>query len=397
MEVLKAFTNNDDIDEYLSAESSVADDDISSAAYDDGEELAAGLYFSLPDITLDMDFSDQLTEPLFPPMFDHDFVSYHFLDPPTISGLILIPKHITEKSQIEYVSLPHSHSDEVPDFAFLEDLKLHILQSCNGLLFIFSQKSQSYYICNLATQQLEQLPKDPVIGNKSALNIAFDPNTSPDYKVVSVQKIDLHSPLHQISIYSSETRLWTVSGKPFDAPGDIDFNEGVFCNGAVHWMRRTAKGLYFDVNAELLREMPKPPLKEAHSLVSCEYFGESQGHLHYAISSPELPYFDIFEMKEDYTIWFLKTRIDLKALAMNFPVIGRRSNSPNPFFGRYEADILSLIQRHDDEDFEVILSVPGEVISYNHVKKSATKLCDLRLRADDRAVWYRIYSSYQVL
>ncbi|KAK9698805.1 hypothetical protein RND81_08G132200 [Saponaria officinalis] len=399
MEVLQAFTNNDDIDEYLSADSSVEKDDISSAVYDDDDELAAGLYFSLPDIILDMDFSHHLTEPLFPPMFDHDVLRYYSLDPPSISGLLLIPKYMTEKLQFEYVSLRQSQSNEIPDFVLLEDLKLEILQSCNGLLLCFSQKSESFYICNPATKPLEKLPIFPVVGSKPALNVAFDPNTYPDYKVISVQKIDPKGSFHQISIYSSETRLWTVSGKPFDAPSDIDFSEGVFSKGAIHWMKRTPTGLYFNISTELLKEMPKPPDTEGHSLVSCEYFGVSQGHLHYGISSPALPHLDVFEMKVDYTGWFLKTRIDLQALAMNFPVIARRSNNPNPLFGRYEADILALVQHHDDDDddFEVILSIPGEVISYDNIKKSATKLCDLRIRAEDRAVWYRIYSSYQVL
>ncbi|XP_074315906.1 F-box protein At5g07610-like [Silene latifolia] len=382
----------DDNDEYLSAdESGIETEDLSAG------DLSGGLYFSLPDINFDLDFGYQLTEPLFPTMSNQDFLRYYSLDPPSVSGLVLIPKQASENPPIEYVSLNNSQTSDFPDFSFLQELKLTILQSCNELLLCYSHASQSYYISNLATHQIDQLPSFPVMGNISTatVNLGFDPKISPNYKVISVQKLD--PKLHQISIYSDQTRTWTISGKPFDAPGDMDFNEGVFCNGAIHWMRRTPKGLYFDVNTEILKEMPKPPVNKEHSLVSCEYFGGSYGRLYYGSSSPDLPYFELFEMKEDYSGWFLKTWIDLQVLAMDFPLIARRSKNPHPLFGRYEADIISVVQDQYYEDFEVILAIPGEVIAYNPVRKFATNLCDLRLSGDDRAVWYRIYSCYQVL
>lgn len=387
-------TFNDDDDDYLSAESNGDVEDVTFEIIDEDEELAAGFYFSLPDIWLS-DFDHQLTEPLCPPMSDQDFLRYYSFNPPSVSGLILIPKFTPQRPQLEYVSLIQTQT-KAADFSFFDSLNLQILQSCNGLFLCFSQPSQLYHICNRETQHPEVLPTS-FTTNHFALNLAFDPYTSPYYKVICVQKLEPQMPLHQISIYSSETRTWTFPDKPFVAPGDIDFSDGVFCNGAIHWMRRTTKGLYFNVEDEVLREMPKPPLKEGYSLVSCEYFGECQGHLYYVVASPALPFLELFEMKEDYSGWFLRSVIDLKALAIDFPIMGRRSNSPHPFFPRYECDVLSIVQGHDDEDLEVILSAPGEVIAYNHEKRSFRKLCDLILRPDVRGVWYRVYSSYQVL
>ncbi|KNA22184.1 hypothetical protein SOVF_036370 [Spinacia oleracea] len=384
-----------DDDEYLSAESNIDIEDLPAEFIDGDEELEAGFYFSLPDILLP-DFDFQLKEPLCPPMSDNDFLRYYSIKPPFVSGLVLIPKHTSQRPQPEYVSLIQTHT-KIPDISFLVSRNLQILQSCNGLFLCFSPSSQLYYLCNLATQVPEVLPSFVSAINHFALNLVFDPYTSPYYKIICVQKLELQKPLHQISIYSCETQTWESLGKPFIAPRDIDFSDGVFCNGAIHWMGRTSLGLYFNLEEEVLREMPKPPLKEGYSLVSCEYFGESKGHLYYVVASPELSFLEIFEMKEDYSGWFLRSVIDLKALAMDFPVMARRSNNPHPIFPRYECDVLSVVQGYDDEDLEVSLSIPGEVISYNHEKRSAKKLCDLRLRPDDREVWYRVYSSYQVL
>ena len=91
----------------------------------------------------------------------------------------------------------------------------------------------------------------------------------------------------------------------------------------------------------------------------------------------------------------LKSQIDLRALAVDFPVMARRLNDPHTFFPCYECDVLFVSQGLVAEDMEIVLSIPGEVIAYNHKKKFVTKKCDTRLRLDDRAVWYRVYSSYR--
>lgn len=55
-----------------------------------------------------------------------------------------------------------------------------------------------------------------------------------------------------------------------------------------------------------------------------------------------MPYLELHEMKADYTEWVLMTRIDLKVLAVDFPIMGRRSNGKHPFFPHYECDMLSI-------------------------------------------------------
>ena len=82
----------------------------------------------------------------------------------------------------------------------------------------------------------------------------------------------------------------------------------------------------------------------------------------------------------------LKSQIDLRALAVDFPVMARRLTDPHTFFPCYECDVLFVSQGLVAEDMEIVLSIPGEVIAYNHKKKFVTKKCDTRLRLDDRAV-----------
>ncbi|KAJ8436323.1 hypothetical protein Cgig2_005247 [Carnegiea gigantea] len=388
MESELSSSNNFDADvDYLSAESNVDSDDLSaetSDVDDDHEELTAGLYFSLPDIVAD--FDSHLTEPLFPSMSSNDFFNRFFsldLDSLLVSGLVLIPKHTIHEPQIEYVSLSENEPERVPDFAFFNSQNLQILQSCNGFFLCFSLPLRAYSVCNLATQEVDVLLSSEIMVDRFALNLVYDPYISAHYKVISVQNVDRNQ-LHQLSIYSSESRLWTLWGEPFEAPHDLDFNQGVFCNGAVHWMRRAPKGLHFDVEKEELKEMPKPPMKQGRSLVSCEYFGESQGRLYYVLAFTDLPYLEVFEMKEDYTDWILKTQIDLKCLSIDFPIMARRSNDPHPFFSSYECDVLFISHDWGEEGVEVVLSIPGQVIAYNQERTCARKLCDLQLGPDDR-------------
>ncbi|CAO2819481.1 unnamed protein product [Amaranthus hypochondriacus] len=348
-------------------------------------------------LSTDIDFDHRLTKAVYPLMSDHDIQSYYSVIFPFIYSLMLIPKHTppSQKPRLEYVSSTKIQT-QVGKLSFLENLDVQIVHSCNGMFLCMSQSSKSYYVCNPRTRRLELLPSLTCMAGDFALNLAYHPYILPYYKVICVQKMEHKSSVHQISVYSSKTRNWTSLGKRFVAQGDIDFSQGVFSNGSMHWMRRAKKGLYLNLEDEVLREMPNLPLKEGYPLASCEYFGESQGHIFYLIGSSQLCFFELFEMKEDYTGWFLRIVIDLKALAVDFPIMGRRSNNPHPIFPRFECDVLSVIRGFDDEDLEIVLSIPGEVIAYNHVKKSARKLCDSRIKAKDREVWYRVYASYRL-
>ena len=71
----------------------------------------------------------------------------------------------------------------------------------------------------------------------------------------------LVSPTYQIEIFSFETKACTLSGDPFEAPHYTDFEHGVFCNGAIHWLSPTDVSLYFDVDSESLKTMTMPRMQ----------------------------------------------------------------------------------------------------------------------------------------
>ncbi|KAK8287310.1 hypothetical protein V6Z12_D07G051000 [Gossypium hirsutum] len=125
-----------------------------------------------------------------------------------------------------------------------------------------------------------------------SLSLAFHHTKSPHYKVVCVRDPDPWLNIsddpdsnfvsQQIEIYSSQTRSWRLSGKPFLAHVNTEFGGGVFCNGAIHWLGAwNNTSFYFNVQDEELRDLPMPPIPDDwEDLRQCRYFGESQNHLH---------------------------------------------------------------------------------------------------------------------
>lgn len=120
------------------------------------------------------------------------------------------------------------------------------------------------YICNPTTKQFVKLP--PPSGRIiHGVTSAYDPVRSPHYEVACVRSPDSYVSVeegpyisYQIEIYSSETRSWRLSGDPFMAPVNTQFN-GVFWNGNTHWIDCHYTSLHFKVEEEQLREMPMPP------------------------------------------------------------------------------------------------------------------------------------------
>uniref|UniRef100_A0A803LWX5 Uncharacterized protein n=1 Tax=Chenopodium quinoa TaxID=63459 RepID=A0A803LWX5_CHEQI len=64
---------------FLLREALVVGIDLPAEFIDGDDELAARIYFSLPDLWLP-EFDYELTEPLCPPMSDHDFIRFYSLD-----------------------------------------------------------------------------------------------------------------------------------------------------------------------------------------------------------------------------------------------------------------------------------------------------------------------------
>nr|XP_011463564.1 PREDICTED: uncharacterized protein LOC101303415 [Fragaria vesca subsp. vesca] len=240
---------------------------------------------------------------------------------------------------------------------------------------------------------------------------------SPNYKVVCVTTTFFGH--HEIDIYSFETQQWKkFPCVPFfSSPSDdhrhydmkkkpMHFDDrsregAVYCNGKVHWIRcvsysnqifstsnfsviRFEDGRfvrdegdvlhYFDMNEQSLRLVAAatPVPEGVKSQVVHRYFGESGGHLHLIEFYKHYDtQFDIMEMEEDYSGWFLRYYVDLNRVIKPLP----RTNFVVLFISRGEEkdhkvddgdgdDSSTEADDDDDDDDEssphLWLHVPGK-------------------------------------
>ncbi|CAL5366780.1 unnamed protein product [Camellia sinensis] len=258
-----------------------------------------------------------------------------------------------------------------------------IWHSCNGLLLC---QGDNLYIYNPTTNEFTTLPyppsrQVPKLVNKCrihyAANLAFDPSKSPHYKVVHIYWYYGLSADFDLEIYSSETGLWTTLGGPL--PRVHNFRNGVFWNGALHWigLLRDVDSLYFNIEEERFVTMPNvPPVPDGWEERRVKYFGNSSDHLQLIeIYGPSTTQFNVYEMERDYSEWLVKFRVDLDTITNAFPeMIFITLDGVYD----YKFVILGLIweEKDDDESF-LVLHIPGKIIRYNFRDNSFNKLFDL--------------------
>ncbi|XVF30676.1 hypothetical protein REPUB_Repub16aG0078900 [Reevesia pubescens] len=270
----------------------------------------------------------------------------------------------------------------VPFFDYLNDPDVKIMQSCNGLLLCRScDKSLclKYFICNPTTNKFRMVSFPRVEGFVYAVNLAFDPLKSADYKIISIRRLIWVAPRFQIDIYSSKTDSWSVKVLNFTTDENVWLNSGVFCNGAIHWESEGKSSLYLDVENMCLKAMPMPGQMvdgpEGSYSESNRFLGESWGHLHLAVtymSSLGLQ-LNIFEMAADYSDWFLKYRVNLESVMKCFPEINLYPEDE----GGYQVSTLCVVRSYRDEVSKVVVFVNGKAISYDLNNGTLTRLCDL--------------------
>ncbi|KAJ0985487.1 hypothetical protein J5N97_003843 [Dioscorea zingiberensis] len=235
-----------------------------------------------------------------------------------------------------------------------------ILHSCNGLLCCSKagSESQNYFICNPATKECIQLPQLTRNSLLCCMNIAYDPSTSSNYKVICVWRSNFSTALLQVEIYSSLTNSWRISGVPFSAP-KISFSKAVFWNGSMNWLGGEGSFYSFGVEEELMKTVPLPRVL---SLQNCMYFGEAQQSLHlvainnHHASRSSTTCLDVFQMKSFSSGWSIIHRINLSVVRNSaFHVIG--------------------LVKEQGEDV-LILSMPNRVLSYHVKEETLGKLYD---------------------
>ncbi|KAK6117839.1 hypothetical protein DH2020_048421 [Rehmannia glutinosa] len=308
-------------------------------------------------------------------------------NPNPAAGLFLHCLSYRARPWIEYVPFSGIKSGNPPlrKLKFFKDPKgIRIVHSCNGLLLCSSfqarDNNRTYYVHNPTTNKFSALPKPAVGGGISAkidgMSLAFDPTKSPYYKVVCVRRLGLHmvgGNLYQFEVYSSETGSWIKCGEPFTT--QVNFEDGIYWNGAIHWTNNGTgrDSLYFNIDNQMLGVMPIPPI--GWDCINNYYFGESFDHLHYIkIVGPEL-HFDVYEMRRDYSEWFIKYNVDLSPVVSAYPEIIRNYIRPTSSC-YYACSIFSLVRGEKEEDSFLVLQIPGIAIRYNLVYRTFETICE---------------------
>ncbi|KAF7811479.1 F-box protein [Senna tora] len=270
---------------------------------------------------------------------------------------------------------------------FDDPLGIKILQSCNGLLLCSSSTSEHYnfcktryYVYNPSTKQYSVLPPLNSHGGFWRVRgfcLAFDPSKSPHYKVVCLWKGGFnYTSRHLIEIYSSQDGQWSVSTS-FTASLNVEFDCGVFWNGAVHWLNKWENSVYFKVDEEQVRDLPMPSMEhhdDGWNHRRIEYFGESNDHLHLIeIYWPWTTKFDVYEMKRDHSGWFVKYHVDLTSVSIAFPDIVRE-DLPRNSWNYYDFSIFSVIRGGPSGDSFLVMNIFGKVVRYNFEDRSFRKL-----------------------
>ncbi|XP_059664254.1 F-box protein At5g07610-like [Cornus florida] len=317
---------------------------------------------------------------------------------PKISGLFFTSRYRYDIKYIPPMHIIKSESDcdcninstnggEYNSLALIRDMDTtKIIDSCNGLILICclfkpDYDSRTYHVYNPTTKQFStDLHRPFPQTNFDLLYLTFDPLKSLQYKVVWLQKlvheVDVVEEYwwFQIHIYSSKTNEWKPSGHPFLAPLRVNFRNGVYCNGSIHWITDPLKelgSLYFDVHQERLCPLQFPPFWDPFKF---QHFGESRGHLHLVEHSRDIFKFDVFEMERDYSKWLFKYHVDLDTM----DDLGSHLKC-----GGHKFYVLSLtLGENDEEDsFMLLLEFHMNTIIFCNLKDNIfKKLLDVNTR-----------------
>lgn len=284
------------------------------------------------------------------------------------------------------------------------DSAIGILQSTSGLLLCTRILNESYihspvvpkeyYIYNPATKKFTELP--PNISPYSTLmgfSLAFDPSQSPYYKVVCICNDKMRDPTkHWIEIYSSETRRWrpSTTGTFRTKRFTVQFDGGVYWNGAIHWFSMNGTLFYFKIDDERMRRRRMAPMtRKSRPYPSKRYFGESGGRMHLVdhIEDGDSPYFDVFEMAEDCSGWNPKFRVDLSVL---------RGRSGGEVPEEFVYFVVSVVRCEPEEESFIVLQLLDEAVRYNFKTKAIDKIYGAEERSLD-LTWYLMLSCFAEL
>ncbi|EOA22568.1 hypothetical protein CARUB_v10003229mg [Capsella rubella] len=333
--------------------------------------------------------------------------------PLPVSGFFL---HLPRAIMYSFVSLDGDDdainqriSSSLPLWFTDHSTDMIIMQSTNGLLLCrcacasSNQFKTNYYVYNPTTKQYTLLP--PVTTGYITLSLAFDPSTSPHYKVFCFRTRSMTSFSFSIEVYSSNEGHWKrlvlvpSSPSPF-----VEYKDTVFWNGAVYcYGPGTIDCISFDFSQEETKILPLPnldhedgePLPDPGTL---RYLDESGGYLYFVEvndqGSSDLP---VYEMERNSSSWSLKYIVDLEPLAAAFPEMIRTEYYTNRRI--YAFSVIGFVKEVTDAEPYIVLHIPNKAVKYNFINKTFKKLCNFKPLVNDapEEAFYRFQKTFQFI
>ncbi|XP_059317555.1 F-box protein At5g07610-like isoform X1 [Lycium ferocissimum] len=252
-----------------------------------------------------------------------------------------------------------------------------VTQSCNGLLMcIFTASTtritiKKGIVYNPANGECCLLPTYKKCDQFVYYNLISDPSEPPYYKVLCLTRMGYGYSDIDVSVYVPKSYSWR-SCCHFSAPR-MAFDSGVFWNGAIYWISKYSS-FYFDVKSEKVAEISMPPRPQGGFTQKIRYFGEWGGHLHLIqVQSRYAKKFNVLELDKDTWKWSVKYHVHLAQLISTFPEMVQQTS-----YGiQYAFSILSVIRGEKEEDSVLLLTIPGKVVAYNLVLKTAKVVREL--------------------
>ncbi|XP_057428214.1 F-box protein At1g30790-like [Lotus japonicus] len=260
----------------------------------------------------------------------------------------------------------------VDNLDFLNHSNVIIERCCNG--FLLCSLGSTYFICNPITKDFTTLTlrNHPLRNRRIELYLAFDPSLSRYYKVLSVaQQVDNWV----FNVYSFKNKSWISPGVSFPTPFALEAANGVYCNRVIHWCNEAEFSVCFDVDTLHLRNWPMPISDSEWVNRRMKYFGESAGRLHLVLTVSKQPFkYDIFELKEDYSGWLLRHRVDLEPL--------------QHMQGLYSFALTIFRPVKEDISMLVLVADRETLLLYDPV--TSRKLCDVEMGSAADHIRYKV-------
>lgn len=259
--------------------------------------------------------------------------------------------------------------------------KLRIKQSCNGLLLCYMRTTDEFYAYNPCLKMFKVLPDSINLffnpyWNVGGVQMAFNPTKSPHYKIihaVPIEDDDENQFSIQIKIYSSETCSLSVCGDPFSFDIFRGFEDGIYCNGAIHWLNIANNQLmHFKLDIEklpVLTMSPTPATVGGYRYRGYQLF-ESRGCLLlFCWVSRDNPHFNIYEKRNENSEWSLKYVVILNEAMLPLP------KTPRMPLNWDNSSVLSIVLEEKEQDSFMVMLIDKTVVQYKFVSETIHVLC----------------------